>query len=266
MKFLHPLTLAYFIALLMTGCGSDSTKSENNDSEIITIPTPEEPPLEPEPEPSNPIVVDISQYFQPAIADNIYVFSYKDSSDQTHIAMVPKMARLTGGGTFKLANEQLYAIQIVDDVQLSRAFSNLTLPLLITNTSAEIRIIIAETLNIDPNHIYSVSKSGTAQYLPTSDQGFDNSYDYFVNGQASVLRLNASDYPVETKIPFAGEWQGQSSINLDYQQAHTPYFKVAIRLFADTDFVADIITDIYLKGTLNQVNGSNDIYQLDGSW
>ena len=271
MNSINLLTITMMLSFLLSACGSDSSSSQpvNDNDEIITDPTPiDPPPIDPpeNPDPSDPQVEDISQQFQTAIADNLYLFKYLDSTGQVYVAMVPKMARLAGDGLFKIANEQLAAIQIVDDYQLSRAFNELTLPFLKTTTSDDISLIIAQALNIDIGHVYAVSKSGGALYLPTEDQGHNNSYEYHVNGQVSVLRLNASDYPVDTKIPFPGELQGMQRIDLDYQIAPTPYFSINIRLFADTTFIHDVTANIYLKGTLNQVEGTNDLYRLDASW
>ena len=265
------LIITVLLSFLLNACGSDNSSSDpvKDNDEIIIDPAPiEPPPTDPpqNPDPSTPAVEDISQQFQTAIADNLYLFKYLDSTGKIYVAMVPKMARLAGDGLFKVANEQLAAIQIVDDYQLSRPFNELTLPFLKPTTSDDISLIIAQTLNIDISHVYAISKSGGALYLPTEDQGYNNSYEYHVNGQICVLRLNASDYPVDTKIPFPGELQGMQRIELDYQIAPTPYFSINIRLFADTTFIHDVTANIYLKGTLNQVEGTNDLYRLDASW
>lgn len=257
--------IVLLVSIFLMGCGSDSGSSAQSDDngEVITEPLPEEPQL---PEPTIPETEEISQLFEAAIGDNLYIFKYYDQDGQVYVAMVPKMARLQGSGIFKLMNEQLHAVQIVDDYILARAFSDLTLPFLNNNAIGDISGIIAQSLNISTDNVYAVNKFSGAIYLPTEDQGYNNSYEYTVNGQSSVLRLNASDYPVDNFIPFAGEFQGSQSIELDYQQENTPYFTITVRLFADTQLVGDVSTDIYLKGVLNQVTGSNDLYQLDNSW
>ncbi len=258
MKIKWILMGALLPVLLLSGCGSDSATSENSDPIDNT-----EPDTIPDPDETNTAVVeDISDQFQTEISENVYVLRYTDSQDNTHVAMIPRMARFKGNGILKVESEQLHAIQIVDGMTLTREFSNIALPFITVDGIQDISNIISEELNIELSQIYAVSKSSAVQYMGTEDEGFDNSYKYWVNGQESILRLNASDYPVARKIPFPGVWEGAETIELGYEQENTPYFKITVRLFANGLFIKDVPLDIYFKGTLTKVSGSTNHYEL----